>query len=320
MAWLGFILTIGSVGLLLAAAVVFLMARALLSPPRMTDGKALYVLGRLGPSDLGLESQEVSFKVRDARTGGSLLIAGWWIPRASSRQTVVLIHGYSDAKVGAIAWAPMWHALGWNILAVDLRAHGHSGGTQTTAGFFEREDMDQILCQARARWPQQTRAVVLFGVSLGAAVAAAVAAGRDDLDGVILESCFADYRHAVRAHGEQLGMPLPSLQPLAVRIAEWMSGADFRAVRPVDAVERIACPLLLIFSRPDPFVPESDMIALEQAARARPGAHTAVYTVEGANHCMGIAADAQAYQRTIAEFLTACCPSVPAGVDPVARG
>lgn len=317
MSWVGFILVMGSLGVLLSATVVWLMARALLSPPRMTDGKALHVLGRLGPSDLGLESQDVSFVVHDARTGRSLSLAGWWIPCPSSDRTVLLIHGYSDAKVGAIAWAPMWRELGWNILAIDLRAHGQSQGTQTTAGFFEREDVDQVLNQARARWPQHMQLLVLFGVSLGAAVASAVAARRTDLNGVILESCFADYRHAVRAHGEQLGMPLPSLQPLAIQLAEWISGADFQAVRPLDTIRRITCPVLLIFSKTDPFVPESDMIALEQSARSRPGRLTVVHVQDGADHCMAIAVDPLTYQRKIAEFLDQCRSSTPAVGVPV---
>src|SRR5512138_2516666 len=41
-------------GALLAAAVITLMAWSLLRPPRMTDGKAAWVLKRLSPGDLGL--------------------------------------------------------------------------------------------------------------------------------------------------------------------------------------------------------------------------------------------------------------------------
>src|ERR1700733_3113274 len=96
----------------------------------------------------------------------------------SSNKTVILIHGYADAKVGSIAWAPTWQSLGYHILAIDLRAHGESAGRFTTAGFFERHDLDQIINQLRAAHPQQTERLVLFGISLGAAVALAAAALR----------------------------------------------------------------------------------------------------------------------------------------------
>jgi pimeloyl-ACP methyl ester carboxylesterase len=109
--------------MLMCVAIVVLLARSLVRPPRMTDGKAAWVLKRLSPGDLGLRFEEVAFDVRDARTGQMIRIAGWRIPQANADgRTVILLHGYADAKVGAIAWAPAWHKLGWNILAIDLRA------------------------------------------------------------------------------------------------------------------------------------------------------------------------------------------------------
>ena len=52
-------------GALLCAAAVLLAARSILRPPRMTDGKAVYLLKRLSPEDVGLRYQETSFTVRD---------------------------------------------------------------------------------------------------------------------------------------------------------------------------------------------------------------------------------------------------------------
>src|SRR5688500_12152020 len=100
-----------AVGALLCLAAVVLSARSLLRPPRMTDGKALYLLRRLSPEDVGLRYEQTSFTVRDARTGERLKLAAWWIPAAAADgdRCVVLLHGYADAKVGAIAWARSWH-------------------------------------------------------------------------------------------------------------------------------------------------------------------------------------------------------------------
>src|SRR5689334_15757365 len=111
------------------------MARMLLTPSRMSDGKAAYLLKRLSPGHLGLRYELTRFEVRGQRTGDALnadvlngdvlKIAAWWIAHpAAMGKCVVLIHGYGDAKVGAIAWAPMFHAMGYHILAIDLRAHG----------------------------------------------------------------------------------------------------------------------------------------------------------------------------------------------------
>src|SRR5258706_5736076 len=140
-----------AVGVILVGFVCLTMAKFLLSPPRMTDGAALWILKRIGPEDLGLPFEEMSFHILDERTRGKLKIAAWWIPAASpSPRCAVIVHGYADAKVGGIAWAPTFRAMGYNVLAIDLRAHGKSEGTQTTAGYFERHDLSQIIDQIRA--------------------------------------------------------------------------------------------------------------------------------------------------------------------------
>src|SRR3954471_19558955 len=134
------------VGAIASAGAVWVMARGLVRPTRMTDAKALYVLKRISPGDLGLAFEDVSFTVRDEHTGQPLKLAAWWIPHPQANgRCAVLIHGYADAKVGAIAWAPTWHALGLNLLAIDLRAHGESSGDACSAGFFERHDLAAVV-------------------------------------------------------------------------------------------------------------------------------------------------------------------------------
>src|ERR1700712_3899591 len=91
--WLIFAVVLASSGMLLAGALIYLMARMLLRPSRMTDGKAVSVLRRLSPGDLSLPFEEIQFDVRDEQTGKPLRIAGWWIPAAAkSTRTMLLLH------------------------------------------------------------------------------------------------------------------------------------------------------------------------------------------------------------------------------------
>jgi alpha-beta hydrolase superfamily lysophospholipase len=293
-------------GMVLAAVVTFIMARMLLSPARMTDGKAAYVLQRLSPGDLGMHFQVKSLHVRDQRSGQQLKMAAWWIPHpAKSEQTVVLIHGYADAKVGAIAWAPMWKELGFNILAIDLRAHGESEGRYTTAGYFERHDLNQALDEFLAVHADSARRLVCFGISLGAAVVLAAARVREteDIHAIILECPFADYARAALQHGKMMNMPAPILQRAAIHLAQWISGARFAEVRPVDMLADVRCPVLLIQSTDDPFVPDDDKMKLTEAIHRRQDAGHREFSISGAGHVMGICAASEAYQQRIADFL-----------------
>jgi pimeloyl-ACP methyl ester carboxylesterase len=295
------------VAIVLVAVTVWWMAVFLLRPARMTDGRAAVVLKRLSPGDLGLRFESMRFIVRDQRDGKRVSLAAWWIPHEhADGKCVVLVHGYGDAKVGAIAWAPTWHALGYNILAIDLRAHGESGGKYTTAGFFERHDLDQVLNQIRAERPRDTTHLVLFGISLGAAVCLATAADREDIDALVLECPYSDYHVPVLAYSRIFAMPLPSLAPLSIRLGEWISGADFSAHRPIDMLKRVRQPTMVIQAGCDPFVPDSDAEGMEAILRdraAREDLTCAYWRVGAVSHVMGIVDDPDEYRARIAEFL-----------------
>jgi pimeloyl-ACP methyl ester carboxylesterase len=292
----------------LCAGVIWMLAKHLLHPKRMTDGNALYLLRRLSPSDLGLRYEKVDFHIRDEATGQRMHIAGWWMPAAIwSDQTVVILHGYSDAKIGGIAWAPTFHDIGRNVLAIDLRAHGESGGRHCTGGYFERIDVERVLDELQASRPQSTRRIALFGVSLGAAVAAAVAAKRDDLCAVILECPFPDYASAIAQHGKRMAMPLEWAYRPAMRLAERLSGAKFDEVRPVDMIPRIQAPLLVISSGADSFVPQWQIDRLAAAVAARPSKWPSHHlVVPGVEHVLALASDPQGYRDLMRSFLGDC--------------
>jgi len=284
-----------------------LMAKVLLSPPRMTDGRVAWILKRLSPADLGLGFEEISFHVHDEKSHGKLKIAAWWIPAGVSNRCVVIVHGYADAKVGGIAWAPTFRAMGYNVLAIDLRAHGESEGTQTTAGFFERHDLSQVIDQVRLARPAATREIVLFGVSLGAAVVGATAAMRTDIAAVIMDCPYSDYATAAKTHARANGMPGPFFQKIAINWAEKLSGADFAACSPVKVIPTLNCPLMVIHGADDLFVDPIDMDAVEAAINSRrPELGPTVYwRAIDTHHVSALKTDSQEFRRRIEAFLNA---------------
>jgi hypothetical protein len=68
------------VGAVLVIGTAWAIALSLLRPPRMSDGKALYVLRRMSPADIGLSYERVTFDVRDEANRGSdqkISMAAW---------------------------------------------------------------------------------------------------------------------------------------------------------------------------------------------------------------------------------------------------
>jgi pimeloyl-ACP methyl ester carboxylesterase len=295
------------IGIALSALTIFVMARMLLRPRRMGDVRASLFLHRLSPTDLGMEFETVSFNVIDESTGGKLKIAGWWIPTPRAQgKCAIILHGYSDAKIGGIAWAPLLRSFGFNILALDLRAHGESEGKYSTAGYWERQDVNQVIDQLKAARPDETRQILLFGVSLGAATAAAAAVLRNDLAAVILEGPFATFRSATILQADRMGTPGLFFQDSALQLAQWLAKADFGAVKPVDTIPKIACPLLVIQAGDDPFLTDADHEAIRLAVESRDAklGHCACWHQPGIHHVVGMQINPVEYRARIEEFLS----------------
>src|SRR5215218_6780842 len=89
--WLTFIGILALTAVLLIAVMIFMMARTLLRPNRMTDAKAIVRLHRLSPGDLSLRFEDAHFDVRDEQTGRPLRIAAWWIPAATPSAKTMLV-------------------------------------------------------------------------------------------------------------------------------------------------------------------------------------------------------------------------------------
>ena len=284
-----------AVGGLIAVAAVVFQQRAILRPPRMTDARALRFYGRLTPGDLGLSWDAQTFHV------GDISLAAWRVPLNGSPRTAVLVHGYADAKIGALAWAPLWRSLGYNLLLLDLRGHGDSGGDVTTAGWRERDDLAAVLGELKAARPGETREVAVFGVSLGAACVAAFAAGRDDLDLVVLDSPFASFVDASARHGELVGAPLPRLSRWLARRALAGHGVDEPKIRPTHTIRRIVAPLVVVASEQDVYADADDLGELEAATAAAGGR----FERYDCRHVMALPADPARYAAAIVSATSA---------------
>jgi pimeloyl-ACP methyl ester carboxylesterase len=202
---------------------------------------------------------------------------------------------------------PFVHASGWNALAFDLRHHGASGGTATTLGVKEKEDVKAATRLARERSPGP---VVLWGVSLGAASVVLAAAADPSIAGVICDSSYRSVDDTVRHHlklfrGFRWWLSIVPDWPTADLALFWIGrrgGFDPAEADIQKAAARLrGRPVLFVANSEDHRMPKE--IAFDLQAAVGPGAQ--VLIVPGKSHGGAWRDGAAAYEAAAAGVLQA---------------
>ncbi len=99
------------------------------------------------------------------RTADGLELAFRHHQRTAADAEVVILHGYAEHMGRYDALVSTLVAAGFDCLLLDLRGHGHSGGTRGYVGDFDRylQDLDLVLDKV----PLTSRWRILLGHSLG---------------------------------------------------------------------------------------------------------------------------------------------------------
>ncbi|WP_373054642.1 alpha/beta hydrolase, partial [Thioalkalivibrio sp.] len=135
------------------------------------------------PERIGLDYEDVELV-----SGDGVRLHGWFLPGPEGDSPVLLfLHGNAGNIGHRLHSLQQFHELGLAVLIIDYRGYGRSAGRPDEAGTY---------ADARAAWQYLTEersipaeAIVVFGRSLGAAVAAELATGVEPA-AVILESAF----------------------------------------------------------------------------------------------------------------------------------
>jgi pimeloyl-ACP methyl ester carboxylesterase len=176
--------------------------------------------------------------------GANVQLAGWWCrANGSPRGTVVYLHGVADNRASASGVIERLTARGFDVIAYDSRAHGGSDGDVCTYGYFEKHDLARVLDRI------ETKPIVLFGTSLGAAVAIQAAAIDRRVDAVIAAETFSDLRTVAVERAPRV--LTRAMIEKAFAAAERQGHFDVDAVSPVRAAADVTVPVLLVHGARD---------------------------------------------------------------------
>jgi len=264
------------------------------------------------PSDKGCDSELVHFP----STNG-ISLSAWWIPAAGGHHAdVVLAHGQSGNRSDMLGRAASLVAAGYNVLAIDLRGHGESGGNYMTPGFKEAEDV--LAAVAYLRRDDEHRRVILFGYSYGAVAVLHAAARNAEFAAVIADAAFISHTDSLyRAVAYVRSDPNASLgDKVGIRFLKWpgvlwLAGVEFylrtgvklngEKIDAIDAVPRIKdIPVLFLAGELDAIAPACNAQHLLEAT-ASP--RKALVVLPGATHATFSDKSRTAYEDAVLEFL-----------------
>jgi alpha-beta hydrolase superfamily lysophospholipase len=176
--------------------------------------------------------------------GDAVTLLGWHCGAAPApRGTVVYLHGVADNRASGAGAIDRFGRRGFDVVAYDSRAHGESGGDVCTYGFFEKRDLHRVL-DSLAPGP-----IVLFGTSLGAAVALQEAAEDPRVTAVVAAETFSDLRTVAVERAPFFFTA--GVIARAIALAEAQGRFQIDAVSPVAAAAAIRQPVLLVHGSDD---------------------------------------------------------------------
>jgi fermentation-respiration switch protein FrsA (DUF1100 family) len=136
------------------------------------------------------------------RSADGLRLHGWLLVHPQPRCTVLVVHGNAGNLTHRAPLA-VWlrDRCAASVLLFDYRGYGRSEGVPTITGLMDDARGARRLLAERAGTREQ--AIVLWGESLGGAIAVDLAA-RDGARGLVLVSTFASYREVGALHFPKL--------------------------------------------------------------------------------------------------------------------
>ena len=228
------------------------------------------------PTEWGMTFEDVSFQ-----TGDGLTLHGWFVP-GDRKETMLWCHGNAGNISYRLDNIKLLHdRIGINVFIFDYRGYGKSQGRPSEQGTYI--DAEAALACLHTRSDIDHDAIVIFGRSLGGAVAVDLASKRPCL-GLILESTFTS---------------LVDIFEMPVAIKELRSRMSTIKYDSFSKIKRIKVPLLMLHGDSDEVVPFQSGATLYKAANQPK--HFCV--IQGAGHNDTYIVGGQGYVDALRDFI-----------------
>jgi pimeloyl-ACP methyl ester carboxylesterase len=216
--------------------------------------------------------------------------------QGTGNPNLLFFHGNGEIVADYDDLGPVYNARGINLLAVDYRGYGRSTGRPTVSDLLADSHTIFEFTRDWLAANGQTGPLMLLGRSLGsAAVLELASAHQDRIDGLIVESGFAQ--------------AAPLLHLLGID-AERIGFQEEHGFRQIDKIKAFHGPTLIIHAEYDHIIPFS---AGEALWAASPSSRKRLLKIPGANHNDIFVHGMEIYLETVGQLGRMVCGDKSAG-------
>lgn len=274
-------------------------------PPAGTPARVDNFVYRSDPGEaFGMRFEELRLQ---GPQGG---IRAWYVPPAdedaSSGTGVLMLHGRRRGElIELLRFVPAFRSAGLHVLAQSYRNHDSSDPSKDGLYHYGASEWEDALAGARELAARGVDRIVLFGVSMGGALALEALerwpSHLPEVVAIVLDSPLVDPFATVRLGAVKTGLPLPGpLTRLALLVAGWRTGTDFSALVQANDAAQVAVPVMVVAGTADTTVPIESVDRFVSALRVPVTYHR----LDGVEHVEAWnTVGSQRYAGWVAEFL-----------------
>ncbi len=248
------------------------------------------------------QMRRLPHKIYSITSRDGLTLRGNYYEYAPGAVTELMFHGYrGTAERDLCGGVQRAFALGRNVLIVDQRTSGRSGGRTITFGVREHEDCLAWVNLAIRELGPDCR-LILTGISMGAATVL-MAAGKPlppNVVGVLADCGYTSAKEIICKCAVDMKLPPNVMYPFIKLGGRLFGHFDVDADSPLEAMKRCTLPVIFFHGDADDFVPCS----MSQANFDTCTAPKRLVITPGAAHGLCYMLDPDAYLREVADFFT----------------
>lgn len=222
-----------------------------------------------------------------------------------NNRVVICFHGiYSSGLCAFGAGVRFYYDNGFDVVLVDLRAHGKSEGKYIGYGILDRFDC-QYWCEYIHRLYNGKADIYLHGISMGCATVL-MASGLSlpkSVRGIIGDCGYTEVwrqmAHVLITIMKLAPFPCVHIGSILCKIK---AGYGFFDANTLEAVRKTKIPILFIHGEKDTFIPPQDTYDNYHACVSK----KYLYIAKGAGHARSYEADPNLYQEKIMQFVKEC--------------